>query len=122
MPKLVAEGKVLRYRFILSLFDLALDLWEAFSGERSLKRAQLIDNAAESKQVATGIVRVASPYFWSNVAVGSSGCFRLNVGFRTKVSGETEVADLDLVAKQENIIGLEVVVDNLSTFQIVECR
>ena len=72
LPKLVAEGKVLRDRVILALFDLALDLWQASTWKCSFKRAQLIDNAAESKQVTTGIVRVAFPYFWSNVAEGSA--------------------------------------------------
>ncbi len=80
--------------------DPAYELWEAFLGERSFKRAKLIYNAAESKQVDPGVVRLAIPYFWSHVVSGSSGLFRLNVGFRPEVHGETRVADLDLVAEQ----------------------
>ena len=99
-----------------------MDLWPAFTWKCSFKRAQLIDNAAESKQVTPGVVRVAFPYFWSNVAEGSADGFRLDVVFRPEVPGETEVADLDLVAEQEKVLGLEVVVDNLFTLQMVECR
>jgi hypothetical protein len=102
--------------------DRVVDLWHTSTWKCSSKRAKLIDNAAESKQVDPGVVRLAIPYFWSDVAEGSSGLFRLNVGFRPEVPGETRVADLDLVAEQENFLGLEVVVDNLSTLQIVECR
>jgi len=87
-----------------------------------LKGAKLIKNAAESKQVASGVVRLANPYFRSDVAEGSADGSRLNVVFRPEFPGETEVADLDLVAIQENVLGLDVVVDNLFTLQIVECR
>jgi len=48
-------------------------------------RKQLIDNAAESKKVTPGIVRVALPYFWSDVAEGSADGLRLNVVFRSEV-------------------------------------
>jgi len=120
--KLVAVGEVRRDRVILSLSDLALDLLPAFTWKCCFTRAQLIDNAAESKQVTTGVVRVAFPYFWSDVAIGSADCICFNIGLRPEVPGETEVAKLYLVTEQEKVLGLEVVVDDLSTLQIVECR
>ncbi len=47
---------------------------------------------------------------------------RLDIVSRTEVSCQTEVADLYLVAKQENVQGLEVVVNDISAMQIVESR
>ena len=82
-----------------------------------MQRAKLVHDAAESKQIASGVVRLATPYFRSDVVVGSAAArLRHDVVFRSEVPGYTEVADLDLVAKQENVLGLEVVVDNFSAF------
>ena len=85
LPKLVAVGELRRDRVILALSDLALDLLPALTCKCSFTRAQLIDNAAESKQVTPGIVRLALPYFWSDVAEGSADGLRLNVVFRSEI-------------------------------------
>ena len=53
-----------------------------------MERAKLVHNAAESKQVAPGVVRRATVYFRSDVAVGSAAArLRLDVVFRSEVPG-----------------------------------
>ena len=53
-----------------------------------MQRAKLVPNAAESKQVASGVVRLATPYFRSDVAEGSAAArLRLDVVFRSEVPG-----------------------------------
>ena len=71
-------------RFIFALSDLAHDLWK-FSSERQMQRAKLVHNAAESKQVAPGVVRLATPYFRSGGAEGSADGLRLDVVFRSEI-------------------------------------
>ena len=67
-PKLVAVGKVRRDRLVFSKKNIVFNLSKVSSRKRSLKRANLIKNAAESKQVASGVARLAIPNFRSDVA------------------------------------------------------
>ena len=83
-PKPLTVGKVCRNRVVFAFKDLVHDLME-FSSERLLQCAKLKHNAAESPHVAFGVVRLASPYFRSDVVVGSSDGRCLDLVFRSEV-------------------------------------
>ena len=83
--KPVAVGEVRRDWVVYASKDLANKLLDALSSEGQMQRAKFVHNAAESKQVAPGVVRRATPYFRSGVAEGSADGLRLDVVFRSEI-------------------------------------
>ena len=81
-----------------------------------------MQNAPKRPQVTLDIVRLTFQYLGCSIAADcSADGVRLIEIFRSEVLRETEVADLDLVAINKDILRLEVAVANLSVIQISKC-
>ena len=100
-PKLVAVGKFSRNWVVIALKDSLFDFFLVTSRERFFTRAKLVQNAANSKHITLNVARKIFPHLRSDVVWCSAA--GLDLVIRLYLLCETEVADLDLVALQEQV-------------------